>query len=470
MDREHADGESRVSAPSLESRFADLKDANQQLIVAGLREHERAASSARAVREVRRQLDRQSLLAQATAMLDTSLDVTPTLQAVARMMVPSLADWCVVDLVDDGGSARQVEVAHVNAQKEAELRALEKGLGKVATSADGGSAQVIRTGRSELHRDVSASPDFISKVFGLERQELLYALGARSHLCVPLKARERVMGALTLVSSESNRRFDEDELEFVEELARRASVAIDNARLYQEALSAIRSRDDVLAVVTHDLRSPLSSITLSAQMMLKHMEPLAEEPPDKRSVEMILRSAKHMQRMIEQLLDLAAIQSRKLSLDLAPERVVGLAADVMEMVEPMARQKQLRLRNAGIAEPTHRDLVLVCDRSRLIRVLSNLLGNAIKFTPVGGLVVLDICRVADDVRFRVSDTGPGISTLEMPRLFEAYWKGTGTGQQGTGLGLYIAEKIVRAHGGRLWAESQLGAGSQFLFTLPLRQL
>ncbi len=323
---------------------------------------------------------------------------------------------------------------------------------------------VLRTGRSELFADVSDDAH-MAKVLGVSHTKMIRELGVRSCMCVPFKARGEVIGGLSLATSDSGRRFQGDDLELAEELARRASWARDNARLYQEAQTAVRLRDDVLSVVSHDLRSPLSSIAMSAEALLQRTGSDESVKKLRKSAEVIRRSAGHMRRLIDELVELASIHAGRLVLERSHENVSELLEGALEMVEPFARQKSLRLERKAVGQ----SFEVLCDKHRIIRVFANLVGNAIKFTPEGGQIVITVEYMDPQVCVSVSDTGPGIAKDDVPRLFDAYWKGKGTGRRGTGLGLYIARGIVQVHGGRIWAESDVGAGSTFFFTMSREQ-
>jgi signal transduction histidine kinase len=229
--------------------------------------------------------------------------------------------------------------------------------------------------------------------------------------------------------------------------------------LYEEARQAVRLRDEVLAVVSHDLRNPLSAITLSAQRMLERLDVAADA---RKSVELIQRSASHMRSLVDELLDVASIHTAQLQLDLAHVGVEELIDEALAMLEPQANKKSIALEKQ-LAGP---GLSALCDRERTIRVLANLLGNAIKFTPARGRVSVSAEHSGREIRLHVRDSGPGIPQSEWTHLFERYWKGSGTGRSGMGLGLYIARGIVEAQGGQINVASELGVGTSFSFSLP----
>jgi len=229
----------------------------------------------------------------------------------------------------------------------------------------------------------------------------------------------------------------------------------------ERAEAASRMRQDLVAIVSHDLRNPLSAIT-SSVTLLERVLPADAATRAPKYVETIARSAERMGRLISDLLDVASIDAGRLSVDPATRDVATLLADAIEMLRPVAAGKSIRLD----AEPLPQPLAVHADQERVLQVLSNLLGNAVKFTREGGAISVRAEPEDALVRVSVIDTGPGISAEQMPHLFDRYWQAKRDGRLGIGLGLSIAKGIVEAHGGRIWAESTLGKGAAFHFTLP----
>jgi signal transduction histidine kinase len=262
------------------------------------------------------------------------------------------------------------------------------------------------------------------------------------------------------------RRMNAAERTLAEELGRRTALYVHNARLYEEARQAVRARDDLLAVVSHDLKNPLVAILVQASLVARCEEARSERV--RRNIDSIQRSAERMRRFIHDTLDMVAIEAGRLKLAREQCEPTALIAEALDLIQPLAVEKSIRL-HAAI--PSFCPSVM-CDRERVAQVFSNLVGNAVKFTPERGEILVQ--AVADDadptnVRFCVEDTGPGIPPPELPRLFEKYWRagrGDAAEREGTGLGLSIVKGIVEAHGGRVWAESTVGTGSRFYFTLP----
>jgi signal transduction histidine kinase len=274
----------------------------------------------------------------------------------------------------------------------------------------------------------------------------------------PLVARGETFGVIHLLMSESGRRYTAADLAVAAELGVRASVAVDNARLYADAQKAIRVRDDVLAIVSHDLRNPLSAIDLAATMLLQ-----GADARSRKQVETIRRSSDRMDHLINDLLDMASINVGGLSVK--PLRIdAGLVfEEALDLHEPLANERGITI----LRESELVDVPILADRDRLIQVFGNLLGNAIKFCNPGDVVMARGVRDGDRVRFSIADTGPGISPVELPHIFEPYWSGRSGRKKGTGLGLFITKAVVEAHGGTIKVTAEEGKGARFEVTLPV---
>lgn len=235
------------------------------------------------------------------------------------------------------------------------------------------------------------------------------------------------------------------------------------AKVQEELRRAVEARENLLAVVSHDMLSPLSAIQLSAQVLGKPVQ--GERRRKRKQLDVILSASSRMQHMLGDLLQAAAIESAHLTLELRDEPITPVVQEVVQAFEPAAGDKQVAL----IAELPPTLMNVRCDRQRVMQVLTNLIGNAIKFVPERGNIHVRAWSSGSAVMFSVRDDGPGIAQEQQGHLFDRYWKGKREGRHGFGLGLYIAKGIVEAHGGKLWVDSQLGRGSTFFFSLPLAQ-
>lgn len=423
--------------------------------------------------------DRNALLLEASGALASTLDLDRALEQLAWIAAPRIADWCVVALERGAvGEAAPPILYHrdpaVLAQTTAMWRPDAVGVGCWASA-----ARVGRTGVAAwIERTTDAELAEVAR--DAEHLEALRALGIGSQLAVPMTVRGTTLGVLVLATSATGRRLGRAELELADLLAQRAAVAVDNALLYEaeararaeaerlaaEAQAAIRAREEVLAVVSHDLRNPLNAIVISTSSLLRLDSLDAPDPRRgariRKSAEVIRRSAERMTRLLGDLIDFASVQAGRLSITRAPTTAREIVGAVAELFASIAHERELRLRTELPPSP----LALECDCDRAIQALSNLVANAVKVTASGGEVVLSAAHGAGEVVFSVADTGPGISAEELPRIFDRYWRGRSAGYRGTGLGLAIARGIVEAHGGRIWAESTPGVGSRFFFALP----
>jgi signal transduction histidine kinase len=231
------------------------------------------------------------------------------------------------------------------------------------------------------------------------------------------------------------------------------------ARLYDDAREAADAREEVLKIVSHDLRNPLSTIGMAAEMILE----TEDEAAQARGVGIIRRTSERMNRMVQDLLDVAKLETGRLAIEVEDTTVGSLIDESVETLAPLAVEKGLAL--SAVLAP---DLPGIhVDRGRILQVLSNIVGNAIKFTPDGGQITLHARTEVDAVRFAVSDTGPGIQPDQLQRIFGRFWQARPSDRRGLGLGLTIAKSIVEAHGGRIGAESRLGEGTEFWFTVPV---
>jgi signal transduction histidine kinase len=357
--------------------------------------------------------DDLTFLADASHALSASLDVQATAERVARIAAPRLADFCAVEVRTEVGWSSVVW--HADPEKRAAGREL---LSAAARTAPRGT--------------------FFS---------------------IPLVARDRTVGSLTILA-EGERRIGVDDVQLAEELARHAALAIDNAALYAESQRAVRDRDEVVGIVSHDLRSPLHGIGLAAAALEGRLT--EDQSGARRQVAVIRRSAARMNRLIHDLLDMARIRAGKLVVVPVETDAAGLLDEAVHLEDLAAEDKGIRLERAGALAP----ILAPLDRDRIQQVLTNLLGNALKFTPAGGRVTAALAGIPGGVRFEVADTGPGVAPVDAERVFEAYWTRGHTRASGAGLGLFISRGIVEAHGGRMGLTSTPGGGATFWFELP----
>ncbi len=401
-----------------------------------------------------------SFLSDAGTVLAGSLDYHTTLDRVARLATRELAQACIVQMLV-GPLIQPVAVAHVDRGQEPLVQKAVRSL-PVQSALEHGVAHVIYTGRPELLSEVSEA-GWVGEALGLEDPGLLRALGVSSYMCLPLTARGKTFGAMSLLAA-PGKHYLADDLLLAEELARRAALAIDNARLYEQSQAAIRMREEVLAVVSHDLRNPLSTIRVAADKLLSATHGDERRETTIRAAEKIKRASDRMLHMIRDLLDFSSIEAGQLRVEPAEHDVDALLTETFQMLHSIAEGSGVRLEKDLDAS----GLKVWCDRERVMQVLSNLIGNAIKFTGQDGSVTIGARSQGDQVLFSVRDTGPGIAEEDRVNVFDRYWQGKRPTRESLGLGLAISKAIIESHGGTIWVESTAGQGTTFFFALPAR--
>jgi signal transduction histidine kinase len=297
---------------------------------------------------------------------------------------------------------------------------------------------------------------------GLQAGKLFPEDEIQTTLFAPLVGRNgRTLGAIQLWGKKDGR-FSESDEAILTQLAQMCSVALENARLYKAAQDATRARDDLVAIVSHDLRNPIHTITLAAAFLLEIAPPVDRRVTSRRQLEVIQRAANRANRLISDLLDVARIQAGGLAVEPIPVDVQSLVQEAVDAATPLATANNLAV-HREVAPDVPR---VSADRDRVLQVFANLIGNAIKFTPRGGQITVRAEIDGPVVKFAVCDTGPGIPPQHLVHVFDRYWQAKSTAKLGTGLGLSIAKGIVEAHAGRIWVESEPGHGASFIFTLP----
>ena len=398
----------------------------------------------------RRSRERSDLLAEATAVLAASLDYHETLRRIAQLAVPHVADWCAVDLEDEDGRAERVALAHGDAFKTEKARQIN-------------IHEDLRTGAPIL---VSEVTDAMLEARERSPEHLadLRELGVRSYMSVPLRAHNRTLGVLSFVAGESGRRYDVLDLQFAQDLASRAAMAVENARAYEETLRANRLKDEFLATLSHELRTPLNAILGYARMLKSGMVSPVRLP---RAIEIIHKNAVALTKIVEDILDVSRIVSGKLRLKTQTIDLVPVVAASVETVQPAAEAKSIALH--AVMEPGLAPVI--GDPDRLQQVMWNILSNAVKFTANGGTVTVRLEPTDGHVDIVVADTGLGIAPEFLPHIFERFRQGDSRFARefgGLGLGLAIARHIVEMHGGTIQASSEgLGKGSMFQVRLPV---
>lgn len=438
------------------ARVVPLKDENGSVL--------QWFGTATDIHDIKGAEESQRFLAEASAILNRSLDYETRLSELAQLAVPHIADWCAVDMLDEDGLPRLLSVSHVDISRAETARELRRRY-PLDPGAAYGVPNVLRTGEPEVHSEITDS-SLAEYATDSDQLKLITHLGARSGMIVPLVARGRTLGAITFMIADSDRRYGASDLVLARELAHRAAMAIDNARLYREAQDANRLRDEFLATVSHELRTPLNAILGWAQLL---REGKLDEDGSSHAFEIIERNARTQASLIEDILDVSRIITGKLRLDAEAVELVPLTEAAIDVVRPAAQAREIQL--AVSLDP--RAGSIRGDVNRLQQVVWNLLSNAIKFTPEGGRVMIKLQRADNNARIVVSDTGIGIKPEFLPHVFDRFRQADSALTRkhgGLGLGLAIVRHIVEMHGGTVRAESEgEGRGATFIVSLPLGQ-
>jgi signal transduction histidine kinase len=415
-------------------------------------EAERETNEAQRAREMaEREERRAAFLAAAGQELAASLDYEHTIATLARLIVPNLAEMSVVDIAEPEGALRRVAVAHRNPEDEAMF---DSQIGTVRHEVPEALVRIMQSGEPAMTGMSSGLCEYLTGDLRGEGRTLIF---------LPLVSRGQSIGIAAAISAEG-RPFTSHDLPLFAEVARRASLSIDNSRLYLESQQAVRAREEVLAIVSHDLRNPLSAVSLGASL-LQMSDTISDE--DREQIDTIVVSARRMNRLIADLLDVTRLEGgKRLPVEMERVEVFDMLHEADELFRAQAAAAQVSL----VFDIEEKLAAVHADRHRVMQVLSNLIGNAMKFTPPAGRIDVRATRSDGNALFMISDTGPGIPNEHLSDIFSPYWQAKRTERMGAGLGLPIAKGIVEAHGGRIWVESNPGEGTQFYFTLPFERV
>ncbi len=420
----------------------------------------RAVNVFRDVTVERHAEERAAFLLRAIAELGASLDFEVTLGSLARLAVPVLADWCAVDVADEG-RPRRVATAHVDPSKVAHVAELERRYPS-DPNAPTGVPEIFRTGKAQLMAEI---PHELLKAAALDEEHLrlIEALELRSYMGVPLIVRGKVLGAITFAMAESRRVYTEADLSFARDLADRASLAIENAQLFgeaerrrQEAEDQTRFAETFIGMLGHDLRNPLNAIIMTANLLRRRA------PDDTAGLDRILSSSRRMSNMITQLLDLT--RSRIAGGIPLERKETDLGLVVAEVVDELRRTYPTR----EVAWSRPPEVRAPVDRDRLAQVVSNLVGNAIEHGDPTKPVSVGLSAEGNAIELSVHNAGAPIPAELLTTLFEPYRLtiARGARSKGLGLGLFITQQIVVAHGGEVGVDSTPERGTTFRVVLP----
>lgn len=417
-------------------------------------------------------------LAEAGRKLVSSLDYTETLQTLARFTVPKLADWCIVHMVQSDGTLKNISVIHSDSEKLKIALELREKYPLSWNNEFHIASKVLLNGTSQLYSEVPN--ELLLHVSQDDRQlHILNSLGIKSVMCVPLKARGKIIGIITLISSESGKRYNEKDLTIAEDLAKRAALAVDNASLFAEQVTArqeieslvtklkdaLAARDEFLSIASHELKTPITALKLQLQLAQRNVKANADPSAIIHQLAKILdtstRQVDRLTCLVEDLLDVARVRAGKFQLSPTEVRVVDLVRDVIDRFA-----NQLAFTNSRVELSVDTGIVGNWDCSRIEQVLVNLVSNSIKYAS-GSPIHISAHQNADWVTLQVRDQGPGISKEIQPLIFERFERGISSQNiSGLGLGLFITRQIVEAHQGTISVESEIDQGANFVVRLP----
>jgi signal transduction histidine kinase len=407
--------------------------------------------------------ERAAFLAEISRLLATSLDYAQTLTSLARATLPFLADACIIYHLAGNSTLRRLALAHVDPEMEQLLREVQRI--EIPLESDIPVTRVVRSG--SLIVEYQVTPTIGEEIHpDLTYQSIVRRFAPHAYICVPLTARGRTLGAVAFILTQDHRHYTAADVALAEAVAQRAALALDNARLYQEARDATALRDQFLSIAAHELKTPLTVLLGNAQAMERRAIRDGHLPErELRAAHVIHEQAKRLSRMIAALLDISRLEQGKLSIERARFDLCTLVKRVVEEAQP-----GLTIHTVEYLAPDE-TMIVEGDELRLEQVLQNLIGNAVKYSFQGGLVQVQIARRDNRACITVTDHGMGIPAADIPHLFQRFYRASNINEEritGMGIGLYIVKEIVTLHDGSVEVESALGTGSSFTVYLPLK--
>lgn len=419
--------------------------------------------------EAEKTAERLSFLSEASASLNRSLDYKETVEAFAASVVQFMADWCVIEIINEAGEDNDQTIVHRDPEMAKWVYEFYKKYPR-DPNASYGASQVMRTGVAELH--TSTPTDRLKmRMGGQIDEELIDKLGFKSVMVVPLRTYDKVFGAIIFASATAEKVYDQLDLSLAQELASRASFAIENARLYKKTQEANRAKNAFLANMSHEVRTPLAAVLGFAQIIGED-ETISGE--NKERIELVIGNGKQLLQILDEVLDISKIESDRMDIEFIQFNVLDLAKGILDLFENQAAEKNIELK---LVHDSRIPIQVRSDPTRLRQILINIIGNAVKFTEKG-VVTLEIREItASEVsgngrlEFSVSDTGIGIPRGQEEHLFKPFSQGDSSMTRkfgGTGLGLFLSRKLARMLGGDLILKKSIeGKGSTFVCTVEI---
>jgi PAS domain S-box-containing protein len=416
----------------------------------------------RNITERKQHEERQQLLNSVSEKLASSLDQELTLQEIAQLIVPVMADYCRIAVLDEEHQIKDIVANHIEPEKISLVRELYEQY-KDRFNSTYGLQRLLETGQPELITVVT--PEIVAP-FIKENPAILpiiNALGLTSYMGIPLIARDKVIGAITFSSTQPQRHYTHEDLTFAQELARRIALTLDNARLYAEAQQAITLRDGFISIASHELKTPVTSLKLYVQLLQKQLSRRGEENLIRSFAKMDAQLNK-LTLLIEDLLNVSRIEHGKLDFHEDWFDLNEVVKETVEQIQTTTSKQHIRI-EGSISQ------LVWGDRDRIGQVLTNLMTNAAKFSPQSDTIIVQLTETQDTVKVSVQDFGIGIEKEHLNHIFDRFHRGSDPEEKtypGLGMGLYIAREIIKRHGGTLSVESEKGKGSLFSFTLPYK--
>lgn len=414
-------------------------------------------SISRDITERRYVIEALRFLADADAILASSLDFDLTIAQLAYLVTPVIADYCIVDILENDGSIRRVEISHVNPEKEKLLDKLI-GLTEKLLSQDP-LFDVLKTGKSKFFQRVDK--EWYQTVSMNKKQyEVITKLKPKSYMILPLSARNKIIGAMTLAMADSERIFSHADFVLAEQLASHAAVELDNARLYHEAQEAIKTRNNFLSIASHELKTPITSLKVFTQILQLRLSKTNKEYH--KYLDKMNDQINKLTNLINDLLDISRIHSGKLAFHEEVFAIDDLLKEIIEQSQWSTETHKIILKGTVKKK-------ISGDRDRIGQVLINLISNAVKYSPHANKVIVHASSKTNKVIVAVQDFGIGIPEEHIDKIFDRFFRVSGIDEKvfpGLGIGLFISKEIVNRHGGEIKVKSVPDKGTTFSFTLP----
>lgn len=400
-------------------------------------------------------------LSEASKILSSSLDYQTTLNSVAQLAVPDIADWCAVHLVEDG-QAKQVALTHKDPQKIKWAMQINKQYPQ-DMDAKTGVPNVLKTAKSELYPQI---PDemIVAAAKDKNHLKLIRNIGLKSAMIVPIIINNKCIGAITFVTTETMRKYNPSDLKIAEELATRAGLAINNARIYKETQRAIAMRDDFISIASHELKTPVTSLKVYTQVLKQHSQKNSQSLVAPYLDRMDAQVDK-LTKLISDLLNISRFQTGKLEFEESFFDINQLINEVVDNIQASSPDSKLILQVKKVGK-------IYGDKDRVGQVLVNLLSNAIKYSPKVNKIIIRLLQESNKINISVQDFGIGIDKKHHEQIFERFYQVDNPQEKtypGLGIGLYISKEIALRHGGNLRVKSSRGKGSTFTLILPKKR-